>query len=56
MFYQAVVAFWNLPPSGMQVLEGFHVETACRLMGMRPQQQIVGPWVYLKSKEVCRAA
>jgi hypothetical protein len=64
MFYQAVVVAvflygsesWNRPPLGMRILEGFHVEVACRLTGMRPQQQPVGPWVYPKSKEVLRAA
>jgi hypothetical protein len=47
---------WNLPPSGMRVLEGFHVEAARRLTGMRPQRRTVGPWIYPKSKDVLRAA
>ena len=42
MFYQAVVAAvllygsesWNLPPSAMRVLEGFHVKATRRLIGM----------------------
>ena len=64
MFYQAAVAAvllygsesWNLPPSGIKVLEGFHVESARRLTGIRPQRQTVGPWVFPKSEDVLRVA
>ena len=42
MFYQAVVAavllygskLWNLPPSGLKVLEGFHTEAIRCMTGM----------------------
>ena len=46
MFYQGIVASvllygsktWVLPPSGLKVLEGFNVEVACHLTGMRPKK------------------
>ena len=64
MFYQAVVAAvllygsesWVLPPSALKVLEGFHVEAARRMTGMRPQKRTVGPWIYPKSADVLAAA
>jgi hypothetical protein len=64
MFYQAVVAAmllygsesWFFPPSGLKVLEEFHVEAARRMTGMRPQRRTVGPWVYPKSRDVLAAA
>ena len=64
MFYQAVVAAvllygsksWVLSPSALKVLEGFHVKASRQMTGMRPQQQTVGPWVYLKSAVVLAAA
>ena len=64
MFYQAVVAAvllygsesWVLPPSALKVLEGFHVEAARRMTGMRPQRRTVGAWVYPKSADVLAAA
>ena len=44
MFYQAVVAAillygsksWGFPPSALKFLEGFHVEAARQMTGMRP--------------------
>ena len=53
MFYQAIVAAvllygcenWILPPSQLRALEGFHVECARRLTGMRPRK-VKGKWVY----------
>ena len=47
IFYQRIVAsillygskIWVLPPSGMKVLEGFHVETARRLTGLKPKKE-----------------
>ena len=62
MFYQGIVASvllygsetWALPPSGMKVLEGFHVEAARRLTGMKPRK-VVGKWVYPHSADVLRA-
>ena len=64
IFYQAVVAAvllygsesWVLPPSGMRTLEGFHVEAARGMTGMRPQRRTVGPWLYPKSEDVLREA
>ena len=46
MFYQAVVASvllygsenWVVSPSALRELEGFHVEAARRLTGMRPRK------------------
>ena len=63
MFYQAVVAAvllygsesWVLPDAAMARLEGFHVECARRLTGMRPRKH-GGTWVYPKSADVLRAA
>jgi hypothetical protein len=60
MCYQAVVAVvllygsesWVLPPTGLRVLEGFHVEATRRMTGMRPQRRTVGPWVYPKFADV----
>ena len=63
MFYQAVVAAvllygsesWVLSAYDLRALEGFHVECARRLTGMRPTKR--GElWVYPKSKDVLRAA
>ena len=53
MFYQAAVmatllyccASWVLSPSRFWVVEGFHVECAQRLTGMRPEK-VKGKWVY----------
>merc|ERR1711906_15227 len=53
MFYQAVVAAvllygsesWVLPEAQLRALEGFHVECARRLTGLRPRK-VKGKWVY----------
>ena len=63
MFYQAVVCavllygseYWVLPRSQLARLEGFHVECARRLTGMRPRK-VGGKWLYPKSATVLRAA
>ena len=63
MFYQAVVAAvllygsesWVLPAAQLARLEGFHVECARRLTGMRPHKR-GDRWVYPKSADVLRAA
>ena len=63
MFYQGVVASqllygsetWVLPPSGLRALEGFHVEAARRLTGMKPKQ-VNGVWEYPHSADVLKAA
>ena len=47
MFYQAVVAAillygsetWVAPPHELRALEGFHVEAARRITGMRPKKR-----------------
>ena len=63
MFYQAVVASillygsesWVLPPSALWALEGFHVEAARRLTGMRAKK-VEGEWVYPHSEDVLAAS
>ena len=46
---------WVVPPHDLLALEGFHVETARRLTGMRPTKR-GETWVYPKSVNVLRAA
>ena len=63
MFYQAVVAAvllygsesWVLPQAQLARLEGFHVECARRLTGMRPRK-VGKKWVYPKSAAVLAKA
>ena len=63
MFYQAAVAAvmlygsetWVTPPHKLRTLEGFHVEAARRITGMRPTKR-GETWVYPKSMSVLRAA
>ena len=64
MFYQAVVAAvllhgsesWVRPDAQLARLEGFHVECARRLTGMRPRKR-GDKWVSIpKSADVLRAA
>ena len=63
MFYQAVMTAvllygsesWVLPDAQLDRLEGFHVECAQRLTGMRPHKR-GDKWVYPKSANVLRAA
>ena len=63
MYYQAVVASvllydsesWVMLPSTLRELEGFHVEAARRLTGMRPRK-VKGEWVYPHSADVLAAA
>ena len=63
MFYQAVVAAvllygsktWVISTYDPRALEGFHVEAARRLTGMRPTKR-GETWVYPKSVSVLRAA
>ena len=63
MFYQVVVAAvllygsesWVISAFDLRALEGFHVEAARRLTGMRPSKQ-GDSWVYPKSADVLRAA
>ena len=63
MFYQAVVAAvllygsetWVTPPHDLRAMEGFHVEAARRITGMRPEKR-GHRWVYPKPVRVRRAA
>ena len=63
MFYQGIVAAvllygsetWVLPPSALKVLEGFNVEAARRLTGMKPKK-VAGKWEYPHSADVLQAA
>ena len=63
MFYQAVVAAvllygsesWVISAYDLRALDGFHVEAARRLTGMRPKKR-GDSWVYPKSTDVLRAA
>ena len=63
MFYQAVVAAvllygsetWVISSYDLRALEGFYVEAARRLTGMRPSKRGES-WVYPKSVDVLRAA
>jgi hypothetical protein len=64
MFYkatvQAVLLFgsetWNLSPSTMKCLEGFHLKAARRLTGMMPTRGDRGTWHYPSSEDVLAAA
>ena len=62
MFYQVVVAAvllygsesWVISAFDLRALDGFHVEAARRLTGMRPSKR-GDSWVYPKSADVLRA-
>jgi hypothetical protein len=64
MFYkatvQAVLLFgsetWNLPPSALKCLEGFHLRAARRMTGMMPREEPDGSWTYPASEEVLETA
>ena len=63
MFFRVVVESvllygsetWSLPPTAMRCLEGFQVEAARRLTGLRPRK-LGDNWVYPKSEEVLATA
>ena len=63
MYYQAVIASvllydsksWVVSPSMLRELEGFHMEAARRLTGMRPRK-VKGEWIYPHSADVLAAA
>ena len=63
MFYQAGVAAvllygsetWFTPPHELRAMEGFRVESARRITGMRPTKR-GERWVYPKSVSDLRAA
>ena len=64
MFYkatiQAVLLFgtepWNLSPSAITCLEGFHLRTARRMAGMQPRKDPDGSWTYPLLEEVLEMA
>ena len=64
MFYQAVVVAvllygsesWNLPPSALTAIEGFHTEAAQHLTGIQPVRVNNGMWEYPKTEDVLKAA
>ena len=64
MFYkatvQAVLLFgsesWNLSPSAIKCLEGFHLRAARRMTGMMPREQPDGSWTYPSSEKVLEKA
>jgi hypothetical protein len=64
MFYkvtvQAVLLYgsemWNLSPTSVKRLEGFHICAAWRMSGLRPEKKPNGSWSYPRSKDVLDAA
>ena len=64
MFYkatvQAILLFgsetWNLSPSAIKCLEGFHLRAARRMAGMQPRKKRDGTWTYPSSEEVLEKA
>ena len=57
---QAILLFgsetWNLSPSAMKCLEGFHVRAARRMTGLQPRREPDGTWTYQSSEKVLEAA
>ena len=55
---QAVLLFgsepWNLAPSGLACLEGFHLRAAWRMSGKGPKRLPDGTWRYPNSEAVLR--
>ncbi len=55
---QAVLLFgsetWNLAPSGMVCLEGFHLRAAWRILGIPPWKRPDGTWEYSNLEKVLR--
>jgi hypothetical protein len=64
MFYKATVQAvllygsetWNLSPTSVKRLEGFHIRAAWRMSGLRPEKKPNGSWSYPRSKDVLDAA
>jgi hypothetical protein len=57
---QAVLLYgsetWNLSPSSVKHLEGFHIRATWRMTGNRPKQDVDGSWTYPRSADVLNAA
>ena len=64
MFYKATVQAvllygsetWNLSPTSVKRLEGFHIRAAWRMSGLQPEKKPNGSWSYPRSKDVLDAA
>jgi hypothetical protein len=60
IFYKATVQsillfgskMWNLPPSSLKLLEGFHIRAAWGMAGKRPMRLLGGTWTYPNSVQV----
>jgi hypothetical protein len=60
IFYKATVQSillfgsetWNLSPSSLKLLEGFHIRAAWRMAGKRPMKFPDGAWTYPNSAQV----
>jgi hypothetical protein len=64
MFYKATVQAvllygsetWNLPPSSIKQLEGFHIRAVWRMSGLWPKKKPDGSWAYPHSVDVLEKA
>ncbi len=64
MFYKATVQAillygsekWNLSPTSVKGLEGFHICAAWQMSGLQPEKKPNGSWLYPCSKDVLDAA
>jgi hypothetical protein len=64
MFYkatmQAVLLYgsdtWSVPPSSIKQLEGFHIQAAWQMSGLRPEKKPNGSWSYPCSVDVLEKA
>jgi hypothetical protein len=64
MFYKATVQavllygseMWNLSPTSVKQLEGFHICAAWQMSGLQPEKKPIGSWLYPRSKDVLDAA
>ena len=57
---QAVLLYgsvtWNLSPTSVKQLEGFHIRGAWQMSGLWPENKPNGSWSYPRSKDVLDAA
>ncbi len=64
MFYKATVQAvllygsetWNLSPTSVKRLEGFHIRAAWQMSSLQPEKKPNGSWAYPRSKDVLDAA